>query len=235
MVRRYAPGMKVWQGEAGATSDRHYSAKISSAEWNSELTQCKWNARRMIGDLGHGIESLVFTFYDPAYDQPERYSKFIDSLWIRTRTDRFMKRMGLVKCNEDGKLLKVKPAYYTVQNIASVFDSSLEPIIGFTCDIQCAKHATAYLFRKKGGGPHLLAFWDCSSNPENENETTPARITLTGLTFEEPVWVDTVTGAIYELPKDRVVTEAGRTVLKDIPLYDAPAFITDKRVVVFPK
>ncbi len=235
MVRRYAPGMKVWQGEAGATSDRHYSAKISSAEWNSELTQCKWNARHMIGDLGHGIESLLFTFYDPAYDQPERYTKFVDPLWIRTRPDRFMKRMGLVKCNEDGKLLKVKPAYYTVQNIASVFDSSLEPVIGFTCDIQCAKQATAYLFKKKGGGPHLLAFWDCSSNPENENQTTPAQITLTGVTFEEPVWVDTVTGAIYELPKDRIVTEGGKTVLKDIPLYDAPAFITDKRVVVFPK
>jgi len=235
MVRKYAPGMKVWQGEAGATSDRHYSTKISSAEWNSELTQCKWNARRMIGDLGHGIESLIFTFYDPAYDQPERYSKFIDPLWIRTRTDRFMKRMGLVKCNEDGKLLKVKPAYYTVQNIASVFDSSLEPIVGFTCDIQCAKQTTAYLFRKKGRGSHLLAFWDCSSNPENQNETTPAQITLTGVTFDEPVWVDTVTGAIYELPKDRIVTEGGKTVLKDIPLYDAPAFITDKRVVVFPK
>lgn len=235
MVRKYAPGMKVWQGEAGATSDRHYSAKISSAEWNSELTQCKWNARHMVGDLGHGVESLLFTFYDPAYDQPERYSKFIDPLWIRTRPDRFMKRMGLVKCNEDGKLLKVKPAYYTVQNIASVFDSSLEPIIGFKCNIQCAKQATAYLFRKKGRGPHLLAFWDCSSNPENENGTTPAQITLTGVTFEEPVWVDTVTGAIYELPKDRVVTEGDKTVLKDIPLYDAPAFITDKRVVVLPK
>ena len=112
VIHQYAPRMKIWQGEAGATSDRHYSSGLSSAKWASELTQCKWNARRMIGDLGHGIESLVFTFYDPAYDQPERYTKFIDPLWIRTREDRFMKRMGLIKCNEDGKVLKVKPSYY---------------------------------------------------------------------------------------------------------------------------
>ena len=232
-IHRYAPAIKIWQGESGAPSGSHYSAPISSGEWNSELTQCKWDARRLIGDLGHGIESLVFTFYDPAYDQPKRYTTFIDPLWIRTRDDRFMKRMGLVKCNEDFKVLKVKPAYYTVQNIASVFDSSLEPVIGFACDIQCAKPTSPYLFRKKGGGPYLLAFWDTSGHPGNENRTVPSQFTLTGVSFDDPVWVDTVTGAIYELPKNRLAVEGGKTVLKDIPLYDAPAFITDKRLVIY--
>lgn len=233
MVHRYAPGMKIWQGEAGATSSPHYSAPISSAPWNSELTQCKWNARHMIGDLGHGIESLVFTFYDPAYDHPERYTKFVDPLWIRTRPDRFMKRMGLIKCNEDGRVLKVKPAYYTLQNVASVFDSSLEPVTGFSCDVQCVKQTSAYLFKKQGGGQSLLAFWDCSTHPDNANEITPARITLPGVVFQDPVWVDMVTGAIYELPSDRVVTAGGKTMLKDVPVYDAPALITDKAVVVY--
>ena len=233
MIHRYAPGMKIWQGEAGATSDRHYSSNLSSAKWASELTQCKWDARRMIGDLGHGIESLLFTFYDPAYDQPERYTKFIDPLWIRTREDRFMKRMGLIKCNEDGKVLKVKPAYYTVQNIASVFDASLEPGLNFTCDVQCEKDTAVYLFRKKDGHQSVLAFWDCSTHPDNPNATTPARIELNGVAFEEPVWVDIVTGAIYELPEDRVATEGGKTILKDIPVYDAPVLITDRSVVVY--
>lgn len=41
-----------------------------------------------------------------------------------------------------------------------------------------------------------------------------------------------VTGAIYELPEDRVVIEDGKTVLKDIPIYDAPALITSKNVVI---
>ncbi len=232
MIRRYAPAMRIWQGEAGATSSPHYSAPISSGEWNSELTQCKWNARRVIGDLGHGFDSLIFTFYDPAYDQPQRYTRFIDPLWIRTREDRFMKRMGLIKCNEDFKVLKVKPAYYTLQNIASVFDRTLDPVIHFTCDVQCAKPTAVYLFRKHNAGPHLLAFWDCSDHPENENPTIPARFTLTGVSFLDPVWVDTVTGAIYELPKDRCIIEGGTTVLTNIPLYDAPAFITDKSVVI---
>ena len=232
MIRRYAPGMRIWQGESGATSSPHYSAPISSGEWNSELTQCKWNARRLIGDLGHGIESLVFTFYDPAYDQPRRYTRFVDPLWIRTREDRFMKRMGLIKCDEDFNVLKVKPAYYTVQNIASIFDSTVESAVGFTCNVHCEKPTSVYLFRKQNGGPRLLAFWDSSSHPENENRTVPARFTLTDVTFKDPVWVDTVTGAIYELPPARCTVEGGKTVLSDIPLYDAPAIITDKSVVI---
>jgi len=232
MIHQYAPNMKIWQGESGATSAPHYSAPISSQKWNSELTQCKWNARRLIGDLGHGIESLLFTFYDPASAQPQRYTRFVDPLWIRTREDRFMKRMGLIKCNEDGKVLKVKPSYYTVQNIASIFDQSLEPVLGFACEIQCEKKTAAYLFKKQGSLQSLLALWDSSSHPDNTNETTPAQITLTGVTFQTPVWVDTVTGAIYELPKERVVTEGEKTVLKDIPIYDAPVLITDKSVVI---
>jgi hypothetical protein len=140
--------------------------------------------------------------------------------------------MGLVKCNEDGRMLKVKPAYYTVQNVASVFDSSLQPVAGFACDVQCAKQTATYLFKKEPGNRHVLALWDSSSHPENENPTTPAQIMLAGVAFEEPVWVDMITGAIYELPADRVVTEGNKTVLKDIPVYDAPALITDKSVVV---
>jgi hypothetical protein len=131
-------------------------------------------------------------------------------------------------------VLKVKPATpITPCKNASVFDSTLAAVTNVTCDVQCAKPASAYLFRKQANGPYLLAFWDCSGHPENENPTTPAQFTLTGVTFDEPVWVDTVTGAIYELPQDRCVSAGGKTVLKDIPLYDAPAFITDRRTVVY--
>lgn len=234
VVHQVAPGMKIWQGESGATSDRHYSSQLSSAEWASELTQCKWDARRLIGDLGHEVESLLFTFYDPAYDQPDRYTRFVDPLWIRTREDRFMKRMGLLKCNEDGRVLKVKPAYYTVQNIASVFDRSLESVPDFSCNVQCEKETAVYLFKQKEGNRNVLAFWDCSDHPENTNATTPARFTLPGMTFEEPVWVDMVTGAIYELPQERVKTEGDATILTDIPVYDAPALIADRSTVLPP-
>ncbi|MDO4583139.1 MAG: beta-galactosidase [Planctomycetia bacterium] len=231
LVKKYAPNAKIWQGESGATSQAHNTHPISSGKWNSELTQCKWNARRVIGDLGHGIETLVFTFYDPAYDQPHRYTKFVDPIWIRTRDDRFMKRMGLIKCNEDFQVLKIKPAYYSLQGIASVFDASIVPE-KMDAQLDCAKKTAVYTFRQKETNIPLVAYWDCSSYPENENLTTPGNLTLQGVTFEEPVWVDTVTCAIYEIPAERMVKEGDTLTLKEMPVYDAPVYITEKRLVM---
>ena len=64
-----------------------------------------------MADLGHSFDSLVFTTYDPCYDYPARYCRHIPPYWVRTRPDRFMKRMGLVKCNDRLEVTKVKPAY----------------------------------------------------------------------------------------------------------------------------
>lgn len=229
LVHSYAPEMRIWNGESGATSDPHYSHPISSGKWNTELTQCKWNARRLIGDLGHGWESLLFTFYDPAYDHPERYTHKVDPLWIRTRNDRFMKRMGLIKCNEDFKVLKVKPAYYSTQNIATIFDSRLEaaPI---DAELRCdARLRAIYTFRQKETNFPLIAYWDASSNPENSNATRPAEVVVKGVTFQEPVWVDVISGAIYEIPADAVVASDGAVTFK-VPVYDAPGIIGEKKM-----
>lgn len=232
MVRTYSPTLKIWQGESGATSDPHYSAPISSAKWNTELTQCKWNARRMIGDLGHDIESLIFTFYDPAYHDPERYTKKVDPLWIRTRSDRFMKRMGLIKCNEDFKVLKVKPAYYTVQNIASVFDSSLVRIKDPEVSLTCKKKTVHYVFQQKKTKNCLIVFWDSSSHPDNDNTTVPGQLTVKGIPFKDPVWTDSVTGAIYAIPQDRIIRRTDSITFKDLPVYDAPVFIAEKSMLI---
>ncbi len=230
-VHKYAPNMKIMNGESGATSAPHYSHAISSAKWNSELTQCKWNARRLIGDLGHGYWSLLFTFYDPCYDNPQRYTKFVDPLWIRLRQDRFMKRMGLIKCNEHFKVLKVKPAYYSAQNIASIFDASIEAF-KFDCKVKSeAKWVVSYTFKQKGTDIPLVAYWNATTHPDNSNETLPATLTVSGVSFESPVWVDVISGAIYEIPAENI-KKNGTSTEFNVPVYDAPGIITEKKLVI---
>jgi hypothetical protein len=43
--------------------------------------------------------------------------------------------------------------------------------------------------------------------------------------------VDSITGGIYEIPKDKILADADKVIFKDIPVYDAPAFITDKKIL----
>ena len=234
-VRREAPHLRIWNGESGATSDPHFSGVISSMKWNSELTQAKWNARRLVADLGHGFDSLVFTIYDPCYDRPERYCRYIPQYWVRTRPDRFMKRMGLVKCNDSLEVVKVKPAYYTVQNIATLFDATIEPS-DFTVRTVRGERAdglVAYTFRQKGTDVPLFAFWDASNHPVNENAVRRTTLEVPRAKFDDPVWIDLVTGAIYRIPERMYFKRMwGGVMFEDVPFYDAPAVITEKSLVM---
>lgn len=237
-VRKEAPHLRIWNGESGATSAPHYSAPISSLSWNSELTQAKWDARRLIGDLGHDFDSLVFTIYDPCYDSPERYCRHIPEYWVRTRKDRFMKRMGLLKCNDRLEVTKVKPAYYTVQNIATLFDSTIEPVRIATKPVNGAKNEglVIYTFRQRGSGVPLLAFWNASNHPANENAVRRTSLQVRDVEFRDPVWIDIVTGAIYRVPERIFLpwnARHGKGVqFENVPYYDAPVVITERSLVI---
>ena len=237
VVRAEAPHLRIWNGESGGTSDAHYSAPVSSRKWNSELTQAKWDARRLVGDLGHDFDSLVFTMYDPCYDSPERYCNKVPSYWISSRPDRFMKRMGLLKCNDRFEVTKVKMAYYTVQNIATLFDATVEPVkFGVKFEPERKVDVPAvYTFRRKDTKDPVIAFWNASRHPVNENAVERAVISVRGLSqaFRSPVWVDMVSGAIYEIPASKVVqNKPGAAVFEDVPFYDAPAVITERELVM---
>ena len=234
-IRKEAPHLRIWQGESGATSDPHFSAPISSLKWNTELTQAKWDARRVVADLGHGFDSLVFTMYDPCYDFPERYCFNVPPYVIRTRKDRFMKRMGLVKCNDRLEVTKVKMAYYTVQNLATLFDSTVEPkkIAVAPVSGETADGLVAYTFRQKESGIPLVAFWDAKRHPVNENAVKRTTLDVSGVTFAEPVWIDLVTGAIYRVPDRMVIRKRDWGVLfEDVPYSDAPAVLTERSLVI---
>ena len=234
IVRTYAPELKIWMGEAGATSDPHYSAGISSMKWNTELTQCKWNARRQLSDLGHGYDSLLFTVYDPCYTDARRYCRKQPVYWVSTRENCFMKRMGLLKCNDRLKVTKVKPAYYTMQNIASVFDAS---VVAVQTAATCTSEAkgvvpTLYAFRRQDAGTPLFAYWNAARHPDNDNRASAATLALpSDCALREPVIVDMVTGAIYAVPAECVALEAGQARYR-LPIYDAPLLLTDKSLVI---
>ena len=145
-----------------------------------------------------------------------------------------MKRMGLVKCNDRLEVVKVKPAYYTVQNVASVFDAS---VVAETLPVEyrgeIARRATGlYTFRQKGSDIPLVAYWNASMHPENDNRTNRALILLPDyMAFADPVLVDMITGAIYAVPAVNVSVD-GHAKCYDLPIYDAPLVLTEKNLVV---
>lgn len=221
LFQQHAPGIKLWQGEAGTQSEFCLGGALSKYPW-TELTQSKWQLRRMLGDLGHDVESLVFCIADLDYNRWDGY-RLGD-----------MDRYGLVKTDKQYRLLKVKMAYYAVQHIVAIFDDSLERLRDGSFQIQCEKPTALYAYRHREGGRPLLVFWDKSAVPSDENRVAPAALSFTGGRFSEPVWADLITGGVYEIPPDKILVEGDKTTFKDIPVYDGPTLIADRSILLKP-
>ena len=68
--------------------------------------------------------------------------------------------------------------------------------------------------------------------PSNQNDTVPATFIIAKGAFTEPVWVDLITGGIHEIPAANMARDGDKLVFKDIPIYDAPALIADKSLLM---
>ncbi|HCR90602.1 MAG TPA: hypothetical protein DIW50_09130, partial [Prolixibacteraceae bacterium] len=108
VLRIYSSELKLRQGENGAPSAYCPGFALSKYNW-TEISQAKWDARRMLGDLGRDIESSVFCIIDMYY-----------------KSNKILNVKGLIQSDITLKALRPKIAFYTVQNIASVFDNKLE-------------------------------------------------------------------------------------------------------------
>ena len=141
---KYAPKARMRQGENGCISE--WSDRFALRNWPwSENSQAKWDMRRMLGDLGHGCGSSVYSICDLQYKGP--YSPY-----------EYLNRKGILRMNADRQVYQIKKAYYAVQNVVSVFDDSLALVRtpNVTTIDRCL---SLYEFVKDGKYP-LFAFWD---------------------------------------------------------------------------
>lgn len=209
VVRKYDPHLKLWQGENGCPSEMAHKFALSGHPWN-ELTQAKWDTRRMLGDLGHDVMSSVFTICD--FDH----------------TGREINRKGLLKINDKNSLAKVKMAYYAVQNVVSVFDSRLERMKVYACSVKSDNVITWFAYRNTQAHQDVLVLWNGNNYPKDSNNTEQIEIVVENGFYSDPVWADLITGRIHEIPKESKILEKNRMILKNIPVYDAPVIITDR-------
>ena len=199
--------------KAGCASEEVQYA-LSGIDW-TEVSQAKWNARRMLGDLGHNVRSSVFTISDLSYHKD------------------FISRYGLLKTASDNRIIKVKKAYYVTQNVVSLFNDAVERAPETNVTFDSDTKITSYAFRDKATGLSLVTFWDGTGIPTHQCVTTPLELTLTDAHFQEPVWLDLITGNVYAIPPEQTALDGTTYTLRNIPVYDAPAVITDRSLLSF--
>lgn len=213
VVRTYSDKIVIRQGEAGCPSQWSETRALNKYPW-TELTQAKHVLRRMLADLGRDKESSVFGIMDMKY--PDE-----------------MNRKGLLKAREDLTVEYPKPAYYAVQNLASVFDDRLTRIRDYPVEISPDLPLSVFGYEHRAAGVQVVTAWFHDEIPSNDNKKTPVDFTFSRGRFAAPVYVDLRTGLVYELPRSHWNHEGGVYRFIGIPCYDCPILIADEENLFF--
>lgn len=135
----------------------------------------------------------------------------------------------------------IKRAYYAVQNVAGVFDDTLERVKGSRFGTRDSTLST-YEYRK-ADGRRVLVFWTHANEtkglkpvyarPGDSFETRPAVFKYPGgRPFRDPVWGDLLTGRVYAFPKERQIVVPAGVVFVDVPVYDSPCLLAERDVAL---
>jgi hypothetical protein len=232
VLHKYAPGMKIRQGENGAPSEGGAGrGALWDYEW-SELTQAKWDTRRMLGNLGHDIECSIFSIIEMAYTTGP-----IHKLNLK----------GIIKSDSTKRVIRPKMAYYAIQNVTSVFDNSLSRLEGlsFTYNIEASpaqvyryskstdRSLSVYGYENRISKRQVYTIWMDESIPADSNKAKEVTLSFSQGNFEDPVLVDILTGAVYDIPAGRWTRDNSRYTFRNIPVYDSPVLIADRSLIRF--
>lgn len=232
VLDNYAPNVKLRQGENGSPSfGGSGRGAIGDYDW-TELSQAKWNIRRMLGDLGHDIESSILGIIDMNYPNTGPITR------INVK--------GVIESDSTKKALRPKMAYYAMQNVAAVFDHSLQRLKKLHSTFNSNpknlgnknlyhkstdRSIAVYGYENKISKKQVYVIYSDGCIPTNSNDTRAISFTFFNGNFTEPVYVDMITGTIYEIPANQWKKEVNNFVFKDIPVYDAPILIADKSLI----
>lgn len=206
-IDKYSTEILLRQGENGAPSTYIPSFALSEYYW-TEYTQAKYDMRRLLGDLGHDIETSVFTIIDIYYNP-------------------VLNTKGLIQSDITMAAVRPKVAYYAVQNLTSLFDDQLklDDDAGYESDPQ--QKMSVYMYRNSDTGHPLVAVWLDGAEVTNSFETEVLSISFDKVKFKHPVWVDLMTGKVFEIaPSQWKDTASGSSF--EIPVYDSPVLIAER-------
>lgn len=201
----------VRQGETGAPSAAGGFGALRQHEW-TELTQAKWDLRRMLAFHAKDVPFSLFTLMEL------RYPKGWNS-------------KGLLKANEDMTVAYAKPSYYAAQRVFAIFDDSLVRIGGFTAQTPGKEPLAASAYRRKGNAATVVALWLKGAPPQESNTATPLELTFRDVKFAEPVYVDLLSGEVHAIPAERWLASGDEVTFKEMPVYDAPILIAEKGAI----
>jgi len=215
LLKTYVPNATLRQGENGAPSIKGGFGAITNFDWD-EAGQARWALRRLLGDLGRDIPSSYFSICDMKYPDRVNYK-------------------GLLAINPDQTVNHVKLAYRAVQSITAIFDNRISRVASFEGRVDGGPAEAKYaLYAYRGPqGAALVTLWQSDRPAYEDVPATPVTVTLPGLRFSEPVWVDLASGRVCGIDKAAWSQQGDAAVFRGLPASGAAAVIAERSAIPF--
>jgi hypothetical protein len=209
LVHSYRPEIKLFQGENGCPSQLEWTHALAYYPW-TEISQAKWLMRRMAGDHIRGIPTSVFTMIDLQY-----YN--------------MLQSFGLIRSNVQHEIIYKRPSYYGVQHMAGFFDDTVEPTGILEYSSNAYRKLTVAGFKKEETPVALL--WYNDQIPGDEMKWDLITLTIKNTNFKDPVYVEIVSGKVFEIESTDWENKGGDVVLRKLPVWDCVIMIAERSKV----
>jgi hypothetical protein len=219
LIALYSDRITIRQGENGAPSVGGTFGALHQYDW-SETKQAKWALRRLLGDLGHDI-------------RPSSYFAICD-MHYRGRKGTVLNTKGLLKTHPDQTVDRPKPSYAAVQHVTAVFDDRLKRIDPYPFYLEpWEKNDKRFSLSgyEDAQGRQALSVWRHTDAPETNAGIEKRDLYLPAGRFDEPVYVDMLSGDVREIPAKAWEKHEKRAVFKELPLYDSPVLIAERSLI----
>lgn len=215
-VAEVAPAMTLMQTENGAPSQYWGTFALSNHPW-TEVSQAKWDLRRMLGDHGRGIDTNVFTISDLRYRNADGGASWNPK--------------GLLQVDGAQQVVRRKAAFRAVQVAATLFDADLERRDDALVRIDADRTTAAFGYRSRAAGGLAVAYWFEGAVPGDYATKVDVTVVLPPDTSSDLVLVDMLDGSVYRVPPDRMRAAPDGLEVR-VPAYDAPLMLAERRAVV---
>ena len=229
LLAKADPKIRLVQGETGCPGQLEYTHALSMRPW-TEYSQAKWDLRCMANYAVRGIPYSVFSMVDLQYRD-------------------MLQSFGLLRMNLKKGVVYARPKFYACCNMFSFFDDDVRPVGLAKADFEVVErrvpqfdlpsrdlpamntnavpYQVAVARFEKAGTPVLLA-WYSHRVPSDALVFDTVRFSVPGVAFKDPVWMDMITGRVYEIDAKDFETEAGTTSFKRLPLWDSPVLLAER-------
>jgi len=206
LLKAYNPRLKLYQGESGCPSILEWGHAMNNLPW-TEYSQAKWDVRRMAGDWARGIRTSIFTMADLNYGF-------------------MLQSFGLLRADLNHRIIYKRPAFYAVQHMTAFFDNAVQPtgLLAYETGLKRTLEVAGF---EKAGTPAVL-LWYNDQVPGDALTFDSVALRVKGVTFKDPVYVEMITGKVYELEAGSWSVAAGDTSFKQLPVWDSPILLAER-------